>query len=357
MKFLGKLGKLLSIILLLTACHSGQGKTMSNYQDQKMKWYPDVSAPRYYDIDLVKGCNYFTLSNGKIVAEFFGDGGAGWGAFRGVASNATGYESIPRKVNLCWFSLTENQFYKAEFNLPQDEIYQLLTKGFTSIDTNTIGKHNTYSTLAFGFAPGGGVVLWLTGAETKEVAYFKGKPTDIRWSDFLGLGANQELTRERYLKMSFDELPAAVQKQVQTKQLPIGLWELYRTKYPWSITLNGGTLQEYWGVFVNGERSMTFANALNAVQAQNKPVPNRLQLYFIAQDGSRRMGTLVLDGSAIFKTYHSFFKHTPDRAGQLVVNLDPKTEQVRVSLDEQNLRSAPIPVVSWKVEAMPEGSY
>jgi hypothetical protein len=297
------------------------------------------------------------LSNGNVVAEFFGSAGAGWGISKGVGSNATGYESIPAKVNLCWLSLTENQFYKAEFNLPQGEIYQLLVKGFTSRDPKTIGKHRTYSSLAFGFAPGGGVVLWLIGPETKEIAYFKGKPTDIKWADFLGPGANQELTRERYLKMSYSRLPAAVQKQIQTKQLPIGLWELYRTQYPWSITLNGGTLQEYWGEFVNGERSMTFASDLKAVQIQEKPVPNRLQLYFTAQDGSRRMGTLVLDGSAVFRIYHDFFKHTPDRPGQLVINLDPKTEQVRVSLDEKNLRSAPIPVVSWKVEAMPAGSY
>ena len=338
----------------LTACQNGTGQAKGFPMDNKMEWLVAASAPRGYDIELVGHHNYFIQNDGSTDYGFMsGQIGAGWGESSTLASNLPTKSPIPKAVNLRWISINENQFYEGRFELPQAKIEQMLRDGYESRRSKMKGTRETYSYLTIGFAPGGGVVLWLSNQTRREVAYFKAKPIDMDWREFLGNYTYMD--RKEWIKMSFDTSPKYIQEQIRTKTLPIGLWELYRNQYPWSLQLKGGSLQEYWAEFVNGEQYMTFNKELATAQSQRKPVPNALEIYFTDQSGQRYKGTLKLNGFTTYKAYHAFYEHMPNRHGQLLIDLSSSTGKPTVKLKEDDLRSTPIPVDSWQIKPVAEG--
>lgn len=67
-----------------------------------------------------------------------------------------------------FFSLTENQFYKGEFDLPYEKILALFRE---SLEVDKI----PFRKIMVGVAPGGAVSVWLTGGKTKEVFFGRKK--------------------------------------------------------------------------------------------------------------------------------------------------------------------------------------
>jgi hypothetical protein len=342
-------------LLLLTACHNGTGQAKGFLMEKEIRWSFYASAPRDYDVEVLKHYNYFIQNDGSTDYSFFsGEIGSGWGKSDSLATNLPAKSPIPKAVNLRWLSLTENQFYEGRFELPQAKIEQMIQDGYKNPRYRKSSIREPFSALTFGFAPGGGVVLWLWLHDhtQKEVAYFKAKPINMDWKEYLG--NYTYMPREEYMKLHFESTPKYIQEQIRTKQLPIGLWEMYRTAYPWRLEVAGG-LQEYWGEFVNGEQYMTFSKELAATQEQPKPVPQALEVYYTGSDGNRYKGTLKLNGFATYRAFYNFLKHTPNREVQLVITPDNSAQGVTVVLKEKDLRSLPLEIDSWKTEVLPEG--
>lgn len=342
-------------LVLLTACHNGTGQAKGFLMEKDIRWNVYASAPRDYDIESVKYYNYFIQNDGSTGYGFFsGEIGSGWGKSDSLAANLPAKSPIPKAVNLRWLSLTENQFYEGRFELPQAKIEQMIQDGYKNPHYRDAPTGEAFSALIFGFAPGGGVVLWLwlDDHTQKEVAYFKAKPINMDWSEYIP--SNPQMTRERNMRMYVESSPKYIQEQIRTKQLPIGLWEMYRTAYPWRLEVAGG-LQGYWGEFVNGEQYMTFSKELAATQGQPKPVPKVLEVYYTGSDGQRHKGTLKLNGFATFRAFYDFLKHTPNREVQLVITPDNSKQGVTVVLKEGDLRSLPLEIDGWKTEVLPEG--
>lgn len=342
-------------LLLLTACHNETGQAKGFLMDKNIRWSVDASAPRNYNIEVLKHYNYFLQNDGSTDYSFFsGEIGTGWGRGDGLATNLPAKSPIPKAVNLRWLSLTENQFYEGRFELPQAKIEQMINDGYKNPHYRRKPTGEAFSSLTFGFAPGGGVILWLwlDDHTQREVAYFKAQPIDMDWREFLG--GYTYTPRDEWIKRRFDSSPKHIQEMIRTNRLPIGLWEMYRTKYPWRLEVAGG-LQEYWGEFVNGEQYMTFGKELAATQEQAKPVPQALEVYYMGTDGQRYKGTLKLNGFVTYRAFYDFLKHTPNREVQLVITPDNSKKGATVVLKEKDLRTLPLEIDSWTTEALPTG--
>ena len=87
---------------------------------------------------------------------------------------------LPKRLEITFFSYTENQFYRGQFDLPYAKILKLFHDGYLSATAN---EHTTYEQIVVGVAPGGAVSVWLTGIDkTTEVFFGQAEKTEILWS-------------------------------------------------------------------------------------------------------------------------------------------------------------------------------
>jgi hypothetical protein len=331
-----------------------------DYETRKVHWNIDISAPRYYSIDLVPGRSYFTLPNGNK-AYFSGSAGGGWVWGGGVVAGLAEKTQIPIRAHLMWLAETENQFYEADFEMPQKELYDLFKKGFVSKHLSNPGEWETYFQIHLAISPGGGVFIRAAGGEIKEVAYVKAKAIALDWRDYMT--TNNEYTRERYITRHLTEdVTPEIRAFAQKRMFPLTRWERYsQTRYPWQLQMTGAQLQEYWVEYVNGDRYMVFPKSIADEAAQQpKRVPNYFEVYFVAADGKRYRGELNFslnqdlkpahpDGDEpIFQRFNDYYKHMETRPAVLNIQVGADLNAVQVTLSD-SLRSIPIKITRWVV--------
>lgn len=100
-------------------------------KEQKVKWFTRVFAPRYYDVYLLTGENFwFYEKNPKDGYGFTGTPGGGWRDAGIMASGGTPDNPVylPYGVHLLWMSRTEKKYYQIEIILPREKILQEMEK-------------------------------------------------------------------------------------------------------------------------------------------------------------------------------------------------------------------------------------
>src|SRR5690625_6073884 len=83
-----------------------------------------------------------------------------------VSSHIVGpdLKPLPDRLDIKFFSYTENQFYHGKFELPYDDIRRLFK------EWDRLNDRPAYNRIMTGVAPGGAVAVWLTGqVKTTEV--------------------------------------------------------------------------------------------------------------------------------------------------------------------------------------------
>lgn len=144
----------------------------------------EVNADEYCPVEVVHGS--FIASDGKTqwvpageyLSETWGYGGAAY-----VVGDDK--SKVPEKLEITWFSYTENSFYKGSFDLPQKKMYDIFKKdyGKTKEADGTYTK-NEFNTLLLGFAPQGMVTLWMTGVGQIEIGTYQAPDILMDWKGF-----------------------------------------------------------------------------------------------------------------------------------------------------------------------------
>ena len=139
------------LFLSLTAV----GATMDKYN-----WQATESAPKSYPMQVVSGTLFY---HGQNQGLYVPDGSSiddGWGS--GISSHIVGpdLKPLPDRLQITFFSYTENQFYVGKFDLPYEKILALFKAGY---DLRRGGGHTTYGQIVVGIAPGGAVAVWVSG--------------------------------------------------------------------------------------------------------------------------------------------------------------------------------------------------
>lgn len=272
----------------------------------KFDWLATESAPKIYPMVIIQGYLFFP-EEGRLYVPNKKTLHHGWG--EGVSIHLVGDDTkpLPERLEITFFSYTENQFYQGTFKLPYEKILKLFQAGYYS---PKISENTNYSEVVVGVAPGGHVSVWLHGIDkTTEVFSVQAKKIEGDWSD---INSNPKLTREQYIKRRINEsLKEDQLKTLKQNGVPIGLWETYRKRYDWQPEFTGLEAPDRIKrvIYFNGEDEYLYY-PLDAEHA-NKPLPIPQEMHFNWEwpKGRPLVFKLFFDETEIFDAFNKLGSH------------------------------------------------
>ncbi|AYW36323.1 DUF2931 family protein [Capnocytophaga canimorsus] len=202
--------------------------------EEKYEWGPFVSVPIGFPVRIYAG----RVGDLSITSNFRASLKEGWG----YAGNAISSKShLPKDLDIIWLSYVEDCFYRVRGNLDYVKILSLFREGFKyrvrNLEAYPTGyREVTYNTIVVGLAPGGTVVVWISGLGRQiEIGRFQAEKIELKQPE--GLDSHESLIfskeeRERVLSNKLARPP-----HIAEKPTPYGLWDSYRDiKYPWYPT-------------------------------------------------------------------------------------------------------------------------
>lgn len=255
----------------------------------KYEWLDATSAPLGYPVDVFSGG--LTAPNGEFTSLFSGTTGGEWGAANRGMSN--GEKSIPNHLHTIWVSYAEKIFYEIDTELDYEKMLKLFNDGYfvpSMSKDNPQPRKENFNQIIVGFAPGGIVVVWLSGAgQQVEVGRYQSKKIVIPKEDIdaLSPGPRKNMFDPEYQRKIIHEfgiVPKEIAEANEGKPIPYGLWDDYRKKYNWRINVElpgEGKLKEVFYFHYNGEIENFFGEIL--IKDYPKIIPESLKWSTINQ--------------------------------------------------------------------------
>lgn len=340
-----KIPQLLGLLMvMLLSCNNTNKKNMKTKEN--FSWGAAVIAPRMYPIEIHKG---YLGNEKKMMAAFISTGtiAAGW-AYDGDA--LSGANEMPTQLSLTWLSYAEKKFWKIETEIDkntQDKIRQLFMEGYENKDLNGEWSHITYKKITIGLAPGGTVILWLSGLNKKiEIAQYQAKETFVSVNEF---SRNPlEHTQNEFYDFAYKAfIPKETQEYIKKNGIPVDLWDNFRTKYNYRFNFhfykadkeNSDREIEY----VNGEKEIIKIQDLNSFQ--NKALPSYCRFWFSLYNAEAEF-----DGEEILNAFQKISKNHPDKNIEIEANVAfmYKTVQFTIKCEGEEILLHNVTVRMWK---------
>ncbi|MFK7048312.1 DUF2931 family protein [Flavobacterium davisii] len=288
-----KLKKLfiLLFVLVLAGCKH-TNKKHDKMTQENFSYGVGVTSPTEYPTEVHIG--YLLDQNKKLICGMprSGTNGGGW-TYKGKQGGMGG-SSIPYYLNLTYVAYAEKKFYTVEAALPADKILAEFKKGFL-IESNQKEiidgqehykmEPSTYDVLTVGAAPGGCIVVWLSGNHHRtEICRLQAKETVVDKNDFLGFVDKTESQQEFFDTLYKVTVPDSIKTEIKQKGIPYGLWDQYREKYKYRFVLKSydekDYLTGYYIINYNGESNFIAYNPQEVAQYEKSSIPYNANLYF-----------------------------------------------------------------------------
>jgi hypothetical protein len=209
-------------------------------QKEKFPYMVTMTAPDEYSVEVHIGV--LTDDKKKLICGVPKTGmeNGGW-QYDGDAGGQGG-STIPSHLDLTYVSYAEKKFWRVDADLPKEKILQLFREGFM-IQGNPDDKgefpweENTYEKLTIGAAPGGVIVIWLSGNHHKrEVCRLQAKETFVDVNKFYDNphGRTQQGFYDELYKIA---VPDSTKQKIKENGIPFGIWDQYREKYNYCFVL------------------------------------------------------------------------------------------------------------------------
>ena len=218
------------LIFLLTHC-----KENPFMKTEKYPYAVTATGPEGYPMEVHIG--YFLDEKEELICGVPRTGylSAGWQG--DAAEGGQGGDKIPAYLSLTYISFAEKKFYNVEAKLPAEKILEEFRKGYKlkkymSDETEDL----TYGKLTVGMAPGGVVVLWLSGKSHRvEICRLQAKEVFVDRNDFYSNNNNR--TQQEFFDVFYDiTLSDSIKQDIKERGIPFGLWDEYREKYNYRFT-------------------------------------------------------------------------------------------------------------------------
>ncbi|UUA75098.1 DUF2931 family protein [Cellvibrio sp. QJXJ] len=258
---------LTGLFIFLTGCGSAMSKNPTTFD-----WLATESAPSHYPMKIIQGDLFYHGQGGSRYIPSGGTLRAGWGS--SISTHIGGDElyPLPDRLSIVFFSLTENQFYQGEFDLPYEKILALFREGIIADK-----KSPYYRKVMVGVAPGGVVSVWLTGNRTKEVFFGQAEKIDLSYGRATGLPFDGKHDEDSFIKgILEDVLKPEELESLKKDGVPFGLWARYRTLYTWNLKSGGAVpfKHEIIGMkYLNGESGRTDYPFTEELVKTPRPLP------------------------------------------------------------------------------------
>lgn len=235
---------MLCSLFALQACSQPTKKM----EQEKFNYAVTFSAPEVYPAEVHYG--FLTNEKKDMVAGIpkAGSVEGGW-QYDGTKAGQGGSE-IPTHLNVTYVSYVDKKFYQVDVDLPKEKMLQLFRQGFEikalkDAEGNRLWEPSTYDVLNIGAAPGGIIVVWLSGNHHRtEIGRYQAKEVFVDVNDFYDNPHNR--TQQGF----FDELykimiPEETKAQITKDGVPFGLWDKYREKYNYRFVLQSYDEEDY----------------------------------------------------------------------------------------------------------------
>ena len=273
---------------------------MSN--TDKFEWLATESAPKHYPMEIIQGTFYYHGENSGLYIPYGGTLKKGWG--QGISNHHVGekFKPLPDRLKIVFFSYTEKQFYKGEFNLPYDKILALFRDGVEHpTDFGNGQTRPVYSYMMAGIAPGGAVAVWVAGKKQHEVFFGQAEKINLNPVEAFKVPFKDQQDADKFME---DGLVEALgpEKLASLKKdgIPFGLWGRYRNLYRWlPIASVGHRLQNLDVYNLNGEYFGEWDLTVTKDHDKLLPVPRMLS--FRSED--RTLYTVTMDEFEIMDAF------------------------------------------------------
>jgi len=311
-------------------------------QPRRYQWLPTESAPRRFPAYLIRGA--LLLADGttsyvpdqRVVSNV-------WGDFGSTHVVEPLVKPVPQRLDIRWFSFTEDKFYEGSFDLPWQEMQRMFDTPL--VEGRVLPKPEPYDSVVVGMAPGGRVAVWMAAsAETVEIATYQARVVDLPWKLVAG---DAEMSREAFIQSRLTTRMKPEQYQDHLRNgVPAGLYKEYHRRYRWQPFVSGqGTAQSMRLVCFNGEGSYITAKG-EAVPHATRSVPALIEFTWLPPGSTQALrAELTFDEAEVFA---AFRKLSPDDSMRaLTLRLEQSGQAVSVSLrDERYL----LPLGKTKME-------
>lgn len=327
----------LAVALLLTltsACQNKNNTMNTQPEEPEFEWEEMCNAPEGYPIEVYKGgIGGVGLTNGLSAGN-----NGGWGATGSGSSH--GKKTLPHYIDCIWLSYAEDCMYKIDCDIDYNKLLALFEEGYQDsnffFNGNGQYKKKTYNAIIVGFAPGGIVVIWASGAGRQvEIGRYKGTKYEVPKEEIGGLDASgNTLFDPKFRKMimtSPNIVPLAMQNN--PKPIPYGLWDSYRTRYNWrpvvEVQDEAILLNLSFGMF-NGEHEKLFDKSLIENEFNKRAVIKISSIGWRDAEGQGYGGVIYFDEQEITAAFKEMFKDNPE--AELIFTINHANNYITVLL-------------------------
>ena len=316
-----------NILIIGFLCSSLGCANMFNFGKNKTRfdWVAQASAPKGYIMRIIDGTFYYhDEAGGLYIPEGASVGNKDpWGDASHSHNVGEQYKALPDRLDIRFFSFTENKLYRGSFDLPYDKILALFKEGAKG---SRYGKdHPGYNSITAGIAPGGAVAVWVKGVSgTREVFFGQAE----EYEDDLHATAGYLLVgkdRDDYVSRYINDMPTHVQEQIKTNTIPFGIWAKYRARYRFVPVFKIPLARDYYNMsFFSGESWRGSYPITSLEKIESSPVPLLITHQYRLENGNPSRGfTTRFD----FEEINEAFKKLSHGDELVFIEIDPKPKE------------------------------
>lgn len=338
-----------SVILFMTySDDTEQFRSNKNFKPtESYDYLQGISTPEGYPIKLLIGSgfnipadqdrksNYFLESNKVYSSE--------WGVGNTTFISYNRSHAAPSSLRLYWYSYLENKYYLLNTNIDSSKISNSFKKGFKRDVKGTLTNKESiianYNALITGIAPGGDVVLWMSGSVANtEIGFYKANEINSKEIK------DYDIVTDNERKTVLNDTCACIDRSQfrkivnEGKPIPFGIWtNKYRKKFNWKLTINdfGQTKSALNFYFFNGENYALYNEDVIRLNYQNQVLPSLIKFTFI-KDKLKYVVFIEFDENEIFNNFEKLTKINKDEPIDVVLNIASDLKQAKIELKSKD---------------------
>ncbi|KQT24170.1 hypothetical protein ASG22_09145 [Chryseobacterium sp. Leaf405] len=312
-----------------------------------------VTAPKEYPVEVHEGWLMDDKKQFICAMPKAGSTTGSWG-YDGAEAGQGG-NKIPYHLNLTYVAYAEKKFYTVDADLPADKILEEFRKGFM-VQGNTLQENNmynlvygTYDVLTVGAAPGGVIVVWLSGNHNRvEICRLQAKEVFVDRDDFYD--NPHARTQQGFFDTMFEiQLPQDAQKSIKEKGIPFGLWDKYREKFKYRFIFKPYDEKDVIVTndirYYNGEQRFYLQpeeiTKKNYIEAG---IPYSTEPMFKVYNTK-----ITFDDTEMLKVFGDFKKSDPEKPFDIIIKPTFEYNDMKVSV---KCGDKEIPLQKYKVEGV-----
>lgn len=289
----------------------------------------------------------------------YGSTSGSWGDSRSFWTEQHG---TPIGADIIYYSRYEDVYYHLDIDFPKDKIKDFMERAYSIWDDlggetkeykklgrgnkSSKGKENSYnsfSTLVFGFAPKGMVVVWLNFGNTRiELDRYQAKvitnQTEI------------DKAKEKYLQM-YRISPQRYEEARKELSLPNASpleWDNYRMRYNWRPVVSSENskflLFEVLNYTYNGEKEGALRPWVLDMSYKMRAIPR--EMVFFWETGKDKQEQLNARAFFNWEKTNEAFKKAGDKI-DMQVKIAPDNNSIEILLNGEPLETDSIRIYQW----------